>query len=104
MTNIPDAEIDNIRYHPRLQTASNSSRPLPESYAPQPAFRLLEAIEMLPQPIKHTETLHFASKLVELAAYELVRAMPSEQVMPLFNIAARLENEAKKLLSNAPET
>ena len=57
-------------------------------------------------PVRNRKTfglgpVDLASKLVEQAAYELVRNTPSDQVLPLFTIAARLEKEAKRILDNA---
>ena len=65
--------------------------------------RLLEAIALLPQPLKTTETLHLASKLVEKAAYDLVKSAPADAVLPLFTIAAQLEQQAKRILSAPPK-
>ena len=94
--------LDNILYDSRFSpqaTAEGAYAPLSATAAS--SAKLLEAIELLPQPLRITETLHLASKLVEQAAYELVRNTPSDQVLPLFTIAARLEKEAKRILDNA---
>lgn len=84
-----------------LSTPQMAGQPTANTYKTPSTGRLLEAIALLPEPIRTTETLHLASKLVEQAAYDLVKINPSETVLPLFTIAAQLEHEAKMILSKA---